>query len=126
MLAALTLRLIDLRGEWSVNTAEQTRNGTINRGLEFSYHSVPGPRVFAEPRGSFSGRVGTIKNDSLCLRVFLLFAAHERTHTHAHTLGPLTLIIKQKSCARKQQALACNGGRLENNSKTRGGKEKTR
>lgn len=34
MLAALTPFLIDLCSEWSVNTAEQTHNGTINQGLE--------------------------------------------------------------------------------------------
>lgn len=34
MLAVLTPLLIDLSSEWSVNTAEQTYNGTINQRLE--------------------------------------------------------------------------------------------
>lgn len=34
MFAALTPLLIDLFSEWSVNTAEQTYNGTINQRLE--------------------------------------------------------------------------------------------
>lgn len=34
MLVVLTPLLIDLLSEWSVNTAEQTCNGTINQRLD--------------------------------------------------------------------------------------------
>lgn len=48
MLAALTPFLIDLCSEWSVNTAEQTYNGTINHRLECRTTLYQG-RGFAEP-----------------------------------------------------------------------------
>lgn len=69
MFAALTPLPIDLCSEWSVNTAEQTQNGTVKQ-TRMPYHSVPGLPVCSTVRGA-------CVNDTL----FLHSDAHECTHT---------------------------------------------
>lgn len=102
MLVALTRFLIDLCREWSVNTAEQTCNGTINQGLECRTTLYQG-RVCAEPWRGSNACVWMIARCPVSPHVPPLCC----TWMHTHTLGPLTLVIKQSSCEKEQFSSLC-------------------
>ncbi len=103
MLAALTPLLIDLFREWSVNTAEQTYNGTINQRLEHRT-TLCQDRMCVEPWGRLSVWMTG--------RCFVSTCSCTLSHTRFCT-------PYQTNSGTEALLHVCNRGELENNSVNR-------